>query len=102
MQKLETFRKCKSEGNFDLYYHEDPWFDICIMKRGPYKNYIQFVADPLTTYLWSKATFETLSQNSKILHDSNYTLHIDATGESVKKIECAKNSFNIQTRSQNS
>lgn len=90
IQKLETLRKCKSERNFDLYYDADPWIDVYLMKKGPYKNYIQFHGDYLTICLWQRATFETLSQNIKILRDSNFTLHIDATGESVKKIECAE------------
>ena len=34
-------------------------------------------------------TFETLSSNESILKECNYTFHIDATGESVKKIDAA-------------
>lgn len=90
IHKLEALRKVKSEGNFNFYYHPDPFFSLILMRRGPYKSYIHMVATPFAVYTWEKFTFETISNNKKILEDSKFTLHLDASGESVRHLESAE------------
>ncbi|KAI8119495.1 hypothetical protein CVS40_9073 [Lucilia cuprina] len=89
IQNLETFRKLKSEANMAKYYDRDPFVALYLMQMGPYKNYIHRLASPFTVYTWERYTFDTISSNIEILKDSNFTLHIDASGESVKTLACA-------------
>lgn len=60
------------------------------MQQAKYKDYIQHVASPLTIYCWGKATFITFAINPQILKDSCYTIHFDASGQSIRQIECAE------------
>lgn len=59
------------------------------MQQGAYKDYIQHLASPLTIYLWTSETFKVLNANKNILKDASFTVHLDASGESVRQIKCA-------------
>lgn len=60
------------------------------MSETEYKHFIQYLAAPLTCYLFVIERFNMLCKfDCFVLKESNYTFRIDATGGIVQPLQCA-------------